>query len=145
MHWRRKWQPTPVFLPGESQGWEPGGLLSMGSHRVDTAAATLLTCTAMMCISISKTRQKYCSLGHCSIYLEGHKFSLGNHNKIRGIFHPANFPFTKSPHFNWLEHLDATKECCFFSQVDLENVFESPMNFLGLKEIKKISYEKGGD
>ena len=82
MQWRRKWQPTPVFLPGESQGWgslwaavsgvaqsrtrlsdftftfhfhalekemathtsvlawripgtaEPGGLLSMGSHRV---------------------------------------------------------------------------------------------------------------
>ena len=21
LHWRRKWQPTPVFLPGESQGW----------------------------------------------------------------------------------------------------------------------------
>ena len=21
MHWRRKWQPIPVFLPGESQGW----------------------------------------------------------------------------------------------------------------------------
>ena len=20
MHWRRQWQPTPVFLPGESQG-----------------------------------------------------------------------------------------------------------------------------
>ena len=31
----RKWQPTPVFLPGESQGLgEPSGLLSMGSHRV---------------------------------------------------------------------------------------------------------------
>ena len=28
---RRKWQPTLVFLPGESQGWgEPGGLPSMG-------------------------------------------------------------------------------------------------------------------
>ena len=28
-------QPTPVFLPGESQGQgEPGGLPSMGSHRV---------------------------------------------------------------------------------------------------------------
>ena len=45
MHWRRKWQPTPVFLPGESQGQEePGGLLSMGLHRVghnrsDLAAA----------------------------------------------------------------------------------------------------------
>ena len=35
MHWRRKWQPTPVFLPGESQG--RGSLVgwrSMGSHRV---------------------------------------------------------------------------------------------------------------
>ena len=21
MHWRRKWQPTSVFLPGQSQGW----------------------------------------------------------------------------------------------------------------------------
>ena len=21
MHWRRNWQPIPVFLPGESQGW----------------------------------------------------------------------------------------------------------------------------
>src|SRR5574340_74210 len=25
MHWRRKWQPTPLFLPGESQG--PGSLV----------------------------------------------------------------------------------------------------------------------
>ena len=25
---------TPVVLPGESQGQGPGGLLSMGSHRV---------------------------------------------------------------------------------------------------------------
>ena len=41
MHWRRKWQPTPVFLPGVG---EPGGLPSTGSHRVghdwsDLAAA----------------------------------------------------------------------------------------------------------
>ena len=21
MHWRKKWKPTPVFLPGESHGW----------------------------------------------------------------------------------------------------------------------------
>ena len=34
MHWRREWQPTPVFLPGESQEREPGGLPSIGSHRV---------------------------------------------------------------------------------------------------------------
>ena len=35
MHWRRKWQPTPVFLPWRIPGTgEPGGLPSMGSHRV---------------------------------------------------------------------------------------------------------------
>ena len=47
MHWRRKWQPTPVLLPGESQGrgrLVDSGLPSMGSHRVghdwsDLAAA----------------------------------------------------------------------------------------------------------
>ena len=45
MHWRRKWQPTPIFLPGESQGQRSlVGLPSMGSHRVghdwsDLAAA----------------------------------------------------------------------------------------------------------
>ena len=33
--WRRAWQPTPVFLPGEYP-WteEPGGLQAMGSQRV---------------------------------------------------------------------------------------------------------------
>ena len=30
--WRRAWQPTPVFLPGESLE-QPGGLQSMGSQR----------------------------------------------------------------------------------------------------------------
>ena len=34
MHWRGTWQPIPVFLPVESQGREPGGPPSMGSHRV---------------------------------------------------------------------------------------------------------------
>ena len=34
-YWRRKWQPTPVFLPGESRGQRIlDGLLSMGSYRV---------------------------------------------------------------------------------------------------------------
>src|SRR5574341_665353 len=42
MHWRRKWQPTPVFLPGESQGrgslvgcrqWDsPGKNTGVGCH-----------------------------------------------------------------------------------------------------------------
>ena len=41
MHWRRKWQPTPVFLPGESQGL--GSLVGCclwGCTKTDTTEAT---------------------------------------------------------------------------------------------------------
>ena len=41
MHWRRKWQPTPVFLPGESQ--ERGSLVGCplwGHAELDTTEAT---------------------------------------------------------------------------------------------------------
>ena len=41
MHWRRKWQPTPVFLPGESQG--RGTLVGCrlwGRTESDTSEAT---------------------------------------------------------------------------------------------------------
>ena len=41
MRWRRKWQPTPVFLPGESQG--PGSLLGCrlwGRTESDTTEVT---------------------------------------------------------------------------------------------------------
>ena len=44
MHWRRKWQPTPVFLPGESQGW--GSLVGCclwGCTESDTTEATYQT------------------------------------------------------------------------------------------------------
>ena len=40
-HWRRKWQPIPVFLPGESQGW--GSLVGChlwGHTESDTTEAT---------------------------------------------------------------------------------------------------------
>ena len=41
MNWRRKWQPTPVFLPGESQG--RGSLVGCclwGRTESDTTEAT---------------------------------------------------------------------------------------------------------
>ena len=47
MHWRRKWQPSPVFLPGESQGQQsPVGCRLWGRTRVghgwsDLAAAAV--------------------------------------------------------------------------------------------------------
>ena len=41
MHWRRKWQPTPVFLPGESQGRRSlVGCRLWGRTELDTTEAT---------------------------------------------------------------------------------------------------------
>ena len=41
MHWRRKWQLTPVFLPGESQGQRSlMGCLLWGLTESDTTEAT---------------------------------------------------------------------------------------------------------
>jgi len=40
-HWRRKWQPTPVFLLGESQGWRSlVGCCLWGHTESDTTEAT---------------------------------------------------------------------------------------------------------
>ena len=50
MHWRRKWQPTPAFLPGESQGW---GCHLWGHTRVRhnwsnlAAAAAIFQCICL--------------------------------------------------------------------------------------------------
>ena len=41
MHWRRKWQSIPVFLPGKSQGWgSPVGCCLWGYTELDTTEAT---------------------------------------------------------------------------------------------------------
>ena len=41
IHWRRKWQPTPVFLLGESQGWRSlVGCRLWGRTESDTTEAT---------------------------------------------------------------------------------------------------------
>ena len=41
MHWRRKWQRTPVFLPGESQGrGSLAGCRLWGCTELDTTEAT---------------------------------------------------------------------------------------------------------
>ena len=52
MHWRRKWQPTPVFLPRESQGW--GSLVGCrlwGRTESDTTQETAVA-VAASCIGL---------------------------------------------------------------------------------------------
>ena len=71
MHWRRKWQPTPVFLPGESQGpGEPGGLPSMGSpwvgHDWSDLAAAAAAAAAVQFSSVAQLCLTLCDPMNCS-------------------------------------------------------------------------------
>ena len=67
---RRKWQPTPVFLPRESQRTEePGGLQSLGLKKSDMTEAT----------SHSVHRE---SLEQCQARSKGHRMSA-----LSTVFH----------------------------------------------------------
>ena len=54
MHWRRKWQPTPAFLTGESQGW---GSLVGCIYRVTQSWTWLKWLSS----SSSSSSRKFCS------------------------------------------------------------------------------------
>ena len=53
MHWRRKWQPTPVFLPGESHGRRSlVGCSPLGSHRVGYDWSNLAAASTIKAINL---------------------------------------------------------------------------------------------
>ena len=63
MHWRRKWQPTPVFLPGESQG--RGSLVgcSLWGQRVRHNLATEHDLTGKIMLSPKVVKESACNAG----------------------------------------------------------------------------------
>ena len=62
MHWRRKWQPTPVFLPRESQGrgslvgCHPWGHTESDMTETDLAAAAAACLTLLQHYACSPPR-----------------------------------------------------------------------------------------
>ena len=62
LHWRRKWQPTPVVLPGESQGW---GSLVAAVYGV-TQSRTRLKWLSSSSIANSVRQRQYFILCHFS-------------------------------------------------------------------------------
>ena len=61
MHWRRKWQPTPVFLPGKTQGrGRPVGCHLWGRTESDATEATEQQTVARQApLSMEFSRQEY--------------------------------------------------------------------------------------
>ena len=57
MHWSKKWQPTPVFLPRESQGW--GSLVGChlwGRTELDTQLKWLSSSSNSKVVLVGQTR-----------------------------------------------------------------------------------------
>ena len=74
MHWRRKWQPTPVFLPGEPQGREPCGLPSMGLQSRTRLTWLSSSSRAFKCIIETQQRSTECRQNLCYKFLQ--KFTI---------------------------------------------------------------------
>ena len=75
MHWRRKWQPTPVFLPGKSQGRQSlVGCHLWGRTESDTTDSTQRQqqqpsvqsrCIEMLSVLVA------CSIPQCALHSHG--------------------------------------------------------------------------
>ena len=53
IHWRKAWQSTPVFLPGEShEQASMAGYKPLGCKESDTSEATQQACSTMYCFKI---------------------------------------------------------------------------------------------
>ena len=68
--WRRKWQPTPVLLPGESHGWR--SLQSMGSQRVGHDLMTSLSISNKRCSTETRS-----SFYHTRLWQKGIGYEPG--------------------------------------------------------------------
>ena len=70
VHWRRKWQPTPVFLPGESQG--RGSLVGchLWGHTVGHDWSNLAAAGVVNFLGISVKPWSYLKLLHTLEYLQ---------------------------------------------------------------------------
>ena len=60
MHWRRKWQPTPVFLPGESQGRWAWWAAVYGVTQSRTRLKWLSSSSKLLCLI-------HWQIGYCKI------------------------------------------------------------------------------
>ena len=82
-HWRRKWQPPPVFLPGESQGLSSSSSNSGGGVCVCVLASfSGGVCVAQLCLTL-------CDVVNCSLSL------------LQGIF-PTRGLNQGLPHCTWI-------------------------------------------
>ena len=117
MHWRRKWQPTPVFLPGESQ--EQGSLPSVGSHRIIHDWSDLAASSSELYIL-----RRICF--HSSSQFEDNRNAIRSHQFYYMYnFHKITNNLKFSAKFKLLT-LGKYDAFCVVSASDIQNILKQP-------------------
>ena len=100
MHWRRKWQPTPVFLPGESQGW--GSLVGCHLWAHTESDTTELTWTMDLKFQVPI---QYCHLQHWTLFSPPDTPTTGDHFRfaLASLFFLELFPWSSLGAFNSIQ------------------------------------------
>ena len=98
MHWRRKWQPTPVFLPGESQG--RGSLVGChlwGRTELETTEATWQQQVDVTGFPGSSSgKDSDCNVGDWGLIPGSARSPGGGHGNLLGIL-SWRIPWTEEP------------------------------------------------
>ena len=103
MHWRRKWQPTPVSLPGESRGrrslvgCSPWGRTESDMTEVTWQWHVITACTSDLIYVCKICCMKFC--GKQTYWLYSCYFK---HLFIRNVFSPVLELITE---FKWIDDL----------------------------------------
>ena len=74
MHWGRKWQPTPTFLPGESQGWGAWWAAVYGVTQNRTRLKRLSSSSSSRCVQEAQFSPREVSL----LFAQARKLALQN-------------------------------------------------------------------
>ena len=123
LHWRRKWQSTPVFLPGESQGW--GSLVGchlQGHTESNTTEATLQQQHFFSCILLcTKNISRFFLLKKTiSIYLDiiGSIVCVGLNGIIHFIFSSCGFCWGSSTRAGRYEMASLKYLLCYLAYLE---------------------------
>ena len=95
--WRRKWQPTPVFLPGKSHGWRSLVGYSLWGRKSRTRLSDF---------NFTITLEVFGSSSTITCYSQG----LDRADWLRTIGKHLFFPEGCFPHFCFIEKQPETKE-----------------------------------
>ena len=157
MHWRRKWHPTPVFLPGESQG--RGSLVGCrlwGRTESDTTEATEQQQQQQQSLLYSKPTQTEISfdkLGQISIL----QCVLQSLDQLQGLFRPYstkmlrtkvceryNLASSKKRPLSFQSlRIKTPQEKCFLNIVKYKNLGGGINSCLFLHLLEAIFYSSG--